>query len=132
MPSQVSSRVRLCGGNRSEKGDGGNDAPRERGLVRWNTFRHVSSYNSFICAEFDVSRGGGNVLNPDLNRSAAPLLWMTYEATLAGLLMKLTNAEWKWDDLGDVNESLTGIWKLFERLPFERLTYEDSTSTTNR
>ena len=60
-----------------------------------------------------ASRGGGNVLNPDLDRSSAPLLWMSYEAISAGLLMKLSNVEWKWKRLGDVHESLTGVWKLF-------------------
>ena len=76
-----------------------------------------------------VSRGGGNVLNPDLDRSGAPLLWMSYEAISAGLLMEPSNVQWKWEQLGDVHESLTGfIWNLFEYLPFKRRTYRDSHS----
>ena len=78
-----------------------------------------------IRPKVDASRGGGNVLNPYLDRSGAPLLWMSYEAISAGLLTKPSNVEWKWKDLGVVNESLTGVWKLFEYLPFNRLTYKD-------
>ncbi|KAF8805056.1 hypothetical protein BYT27DRAFT_6682806 [Phlegmacium glaucopus] len=74
--------------------------------------------------------GGGNILNPNLNRCGAPLLWMSYEAISAGLLMELSNLEWKWDQLGDVHESLTGFWKIAEFLPITRLTYEDTASTT--
>ena len=79
-----------------------------------------------------AGRGGGNVLNPDLNRSGAPLLWMSYEATSAGLLMNPSEIKWKWEQFGDVNESLTGVWKLFEYLPFKRLSYRDPKSMTWR
>jgi hypothetical protein len=79
----------------------------------------------------DASRGGGNVLNPYLDRTNAPFLWMSYEASLAGLLTELSNAEWKHEHLGDVNESLTGIWKVFEYLPLKHLSYKDSSSTTH-
>ena len=58
------------------------------------------------------------------------MLWMSYEAISAGLLMEPSNVEWKWEQLGEVNESLTGVWKLFEYLPFKRLTYKDSDSMT--
>jgi hypothetical protein len=85
-----------------------------------------------IRPKVDASRGGGNVLNPDLDRSGAPLLWMSYEAISAGLLMKPSNVEWKWEQFGDVNESLTGVWKLFEYLPFKRLSYRDPDSMTSR
>jgi hypothetical protein len=83
-------------------------------------------------SKIDASRGGGNVLNPDLNRSGAPLLWMSYEAISAGLLTKPSNVEWKWEQFGDVHESLTGKWKFFEYLPFKQLSYEDSDSMASR
>ena len=82
--------------------------------------------------KIDVSRGGGNVLNPDLNRSGVALLWMSYEAISAGLLMKPSNVEWRREQFGDVHESLTGVWKLFEYLPFRQLSYRDSTSMVSR
>ena len=85
-----------------------------------------------IRLENAASRGGGNVLNPDLDRSGAPLLWMSYEATLAGLLMEPLEMESKWEQFGDVHESLRGVWKLFEYLPFNRLTYGDTRSMTIR
>ncbi|KAF8575301.1 hypothetical protein K439DRAFT_1623713 [Ramaria rubella] len=94
-------------------------------VVHWDTFL-------IFPKKSNMSRGGGNVLNPDMDRSGAPLLWMSYEAISAGLLMKLSNPEWKWDRLGDVNESLTGVWNLFEFMPLKRLSYENSTSTTFR
>lgn len=79
-----------------------------------------------------ASRGGGNVLNPDLDRSGIPLLWMSYEAISAGLLKKPSNVEWKWEQCGDVHESLTSVWKLFEYLPFKRLSYRNIDSMTFR
>jgi hypothetical protein len=79
-----------------------------------------------------TGRGGGNVLNPDLNRSGAPLLWMSYEAISAGLLKEPSNVEWKWKQLGDVHESLTGVWKLFEYMPLNRLSYRDPEGMTWR
>ena len=82
--------------------------------------------------EIAASRGGGNVLNPDLDRSGAPLHWMSYEAISAGLLMKPSNMESKWEQFGDVHESLRGVWKLFEYLPFNRLSYKDPDSMTMR
>jgi hypothetical protein len=79
-----------------------------------------------------TGRGGGNVLNPDLNRSGAPLLWMSYEAISAGLLKGPSNVEWKWEQFGDVHESLTGVWKLFEYLPFTQMLYGDPEAMTLR
>ncbi|KZP27354.1 hypothetical protein FIBSPDRAFT_730839, partial [Athelia psychrophila] len=61
-----------------------------------------------------------------------PLLWMCYEAISCGLKMKLYNAKWKWDELGAVNESLTGVWKLFEYMPFTRLSYKTHEEMTMR
>ena len=55
---------------------------------------------------------------------------MTYEATSAGLKLSPTDVEWKWDELGRVHESLTLGWKLFEYLPFKRLSYKDARSHT--
>ncbi|KAF7985989.1 hypothetical protein HWV62_41300 [Athelia sp. TMB] len=76
--------------------------------------------------------GGGNVSNPDMQRSGAPLLWMCYEAISCGLKMSLHSAIWKWEELGVLHESLTGVWKLFEWFPFRRLTYKNESETTSR
>ena len=78
----------------------------------------------------NMSRGGGNVLNDDLDRRHPAFLWMSYEAISAGLKLNPTNVEWKWDELGQVHESLTFVWKLFEYLPFKRLSYKDAESHT--
>lgn len=67
-----------------------------------------------------------------MNRSGAPLLWMCYEAMSCGLNMELRNANWKWKQLGAVNESLTGVWKAFEYMPFTRLSYKTDDSMTAR
>ena len=91
-----------------------------------------SRTSPLMCPKIDTSRGGGNVLNPDLDRSGVPLLWMSYEAISAGLLMKLRNVKWRQEHFGDVHESLTGVWKLFEYLPFRQLSYRDSDSMTLR
>jgi hypothetical protein len=53
---------------------------------------------------------------------------MTYEAIVSGLKMEPFAKEWK--ENGD-NESLTGVWKLLEIIPFRRLNYKDATSTTH-
>ncbi|KAF7973793.1 hypothetical protein HWV62_14282 [Athelia sp. TMB] len=76
--------------------------------------------------------GGGNVSNADMKRSGAPLMWMCYEAISCGLRMSLHRAIWKWEDLGHLHESLTGVWRLFEYLPFKRLTYKDQSAMTYR
>lgn len=130
--SQVSSRICLCWTNRFDEYDGRSYASRERGLVRWDAFRHVSSYNPSVHAEFDVSRTGGFVRDPDFKRDAAPLLWMSYEAILAGLLMKPSDAEWKWNEPGDVHEFFPPFWRLLEVLPIKRLSYKGQQSLTFR
>lgn len=56
---------------------------------------------------------------------------MSYEAMSAGLAMNVPK-EWKWQEWDTVNESLTGVWKAFEYLPFTRLTYKDESSMTSR
>ncbi|KAF7972140.1 hypothetical protein HWV62_18876 [Athelia sp. TMB] len=76
--------------------------------------------------------GGGNVSNPDMQRSSAPLLWMCYEAMSCGLKMTLHSVIWKWEELGALHESLTGVWKVFEYIPFKRLTYKNASPTTYR
>ncbi|TDL30078.1 hypothetical protein BD410DRAFT_850420 [Rickenella mellea] len=62
----------------------------------------------------------------------SPFLWMTYEAASIGLRLEATQVGWKWDDIGEVRESLTSVWRIFEWIPFKRLTYKDETSTTYR
>jgi hypothetical protein len=54
------------------------------------------------------------------------------EAINSGALLKPKKVEWDWQNLDVVKESLTGVWSLFEWMPFKRLSYEDSTSTTYR
>ncbi|KAJ3889763.1 hypothetical protein GG344DRAFT_51003, partial [Lentinula edodes] len=70
--------------------------------------------------------GGGNTYNPGLDRFGPALRWMTYEAISHGLKMDPFRGEWT---PLDVNESLTGFWKLLEFIPFRRLTYEDKSKT---
>ncbi|OBZ68925.1 hypothetical protein A0H81_11001 [Grifola frondosa] len=68
--------------------------------------------------------GGGNIDNEDLNRRHPSSLWMFYEAISMGLKLEPAYVEWEWDDLGDVKESLTSIWKFMEYLPIKRLSYD--------
>jgi len=57
---------------------------------------------------------------------------MGNEAMIAGLNLRSSTVEWKWEELKQSRPtpSLTAAWKLLEYLPFERLTYEDATKTT--
>jgi hypothetical protein len=57
---------------------------------------------------------------------------MSYETISAGLRLNASNVDWKWDQLDQVNESLTFIWRLLEYLPVKRLTYRDADSHTLR
>ncbi|KAF8588043.1 hypothetical protein K439DRAFT_1336270 [Ramaria rubella] len=76
--------------------------------------------------------GGGNQLNVGLDLGKTPFLWMKYEAASNGLDLKQGKVEWDWQKLDDVQESLTGPWRVLEWLPFKRLSYKDRTSTTYR
>ena len=79
-----------------------------------------------------VNSGGGTQLNVELDLGKTPCLWMKYEATSSGLDLKPGKVEWDWQRLDDVQESLTGSWRILERLPFKRLTYKGGSSTTYR
>ena len=73
-------------------------------------------------------RGGGNVINNDLNRRHPAFLWMAYEAISAGLKLDLTDVEWEWDEPGQVHDSFVSVWKILEYLPFKRLSYNNAGS----
>ena len=80
--------------------------------------------------------GGGNVLNPDMDRSRPPLRWMVFEAGAAGLRTARFERELRLAD-GHINvvESMTWQWFLLELCPFKRLTYtrnEDGLPKTTR
>jgi hypothetical protein len=78
--------------------------------------------------------GGGSKSNTQLNNAAVPVLWMGNEALIAGLRLHQSRIEWKWDELQDQNsdaqDSLTGVWRFFEMLPFRRLSYTDGVHHT--
>ena len=57
---------------------------------------------------------------------------MSFEAVSCGLRLRPTKVEWNLEHLQDVKESLTGVWHLFEWMPFKRLSYQDELSTTYR
>ncbi|KAA1470021.1 hypothetical protein DENSPDRAFT_774557 [Dentipellis sp. KUC8613] len=59
-----------------------------------------------------------------------PLRWMSYEATKVGLQMLPFRGEWSLDNMVDVHESLTWVWRPLELLPFTRLSYKRETSLT--
>ncbi|KAF4618199.1 hypothetical protein D9613_011530 [Agrocybe pediades] len=67
--------------------------------------------------------GGGNTLNPSLDRTRPPLRWMVYEAGPLGLRTSSFERELDDEEMVDVKESLTGVWWPFEYLPLRRLTY---------
>ena len=79
---------------------------------------------------FDINRGGGNVVNPNMDRGKPPLRWMYREAQSAGLRLKDTDLKLEWATLGVINESLTWVWQLFECFPIKQLSYKDAESTT--
>lgn len=54
---------------------------------------------------------------------------MSFEAVSCGLRLRPTKVEWNLDRLQDVKESLTGIWHIFEWMPFKWLSYQDESST---
>ncbi|KAK7060115.1 hypothetical protein VNI00_000879 [Paramarasmius palmivorus] len=77
--------------------------------------------------------GGGNIENRWLNNNGPALRWMTTEASKAGLL--LTPFAWRWDEIKkvkEVNESLTGLWRILEILPIKRLSYASKDGVTRR
>ncbi|KAF9553184.1 WD40 repeat-like protein [Agrocybe pediades] len=59
-----------------------------------------------------------------MDRSRPPLRWMVHEAGALGLRMKAFTRELSPDEHIEVKESLTGLWKYLEWLPFRRLTFD--------
>ena len=89
------------------------------------------SYNP-LCSPLRFSSGGGNKINNELNRADIPVLWMGNEALRAGLRMKPSRVDWEWKELQSrqFSDSLRSVWRIFEYLPFKRLSYDDSTKVT--
>ncbi|TFK20313.1 WD40 repeat-like protein [Coprinopsis marcescibilis] len=67
--------------------------------------------------------GGGNRQNKTMDRSRPPLRWMVSEAKVAGLRVRDFDRELSSKEQVEIQESLTGLWHLFELLPLMRLTY---------
>ncbi|OCH91831.1 WD40 repeat-like protein [Obba rivulosa] len=85
----------------------------------------------FVGIHSDI--GGGNVNNESMDRRAAPLRWMVYQAVIAGLrLHALSEGITMKEPLMEVHESLTGIWWLLEVLPIKHLTYKTKSGTKRR
>ncbi|EMD32005.1 hypothetical protein CERSUDRAFT_162065 [Gelatoporia subvermispora B] len=78
----------------------------------------------FVGTHSDI--GGGNIENEAMDRKAAPLRWMVFEAVPRGLRLHMLNEDSK--DLvvppTEVHESLTWIWWFLEVLPMKRLSYK--------
>ncbi|KAJ2929848.1 hypothetical protein H1R20_g7248, partial [Candolleomyces eurysporus] len=70
--------------------------------------------------------GGGNVQNIGMDRSRPPLRWMASEAEALGLRLEPFERELSSSEQIEFQESLTGLWHLFEVLPFRRLTFARS------
>jgi hypothetical protein len=67
--------------------------------------------------------------NLELNRFGPALRWMTYEAISSGLRMSPFTEKWEEPTR---NESLVGVWKVLECLPFDRLSYVNKDDITCR
>ncbi|KAK7442750.1 hypothetical protein VKT23_015997 [Stygiomarasmius scandens] len=65
--------------------------------------------------------GGGNTLNPDLNKFGPALRWMSYEAISHGLKMEAYRGEW---EPLKPQESLNWFWWILELLPIAWLLYK--------
>lgn len=76
------------------------------------------------------NRGGGNVKDQELHRPVAPLRWMCYEATAAGLRMKPLEAKWGITKHVELHPSLTPGWWPFELLPWKRPSYRSENGVT--
>ncbi|KIJ35237.1 hypothetical protein M422DRAFT_141734, partial [Sphaerobolus stellatus SS14] len=63
---------------------------------------------------------------------STPLLWMSFEAVICGLKLNPSTVAWKMESLSEVKESLTGIWVLFEWIPWKRFSYNEAKGTTHR
>ncbi|RXW12342.1 hypothetical protein EST38_g13512, partial [Candolleomyces aberdarensis] len=74
--------------------------------------------------------GGENAVNTGMDRSRPPLRWMASQAAELGLRIGVFKRELKKTEQIEFKESLTGLWHLFELLPFRRLTF--ARTRTNR
>ena len=86
----------------------------------------TSVYSGRTCdSTSPLCSGGGNERNEDLNNATVPVLWMANEARFAGLRLHPSKVQWSWDELekSRPKESLNFIWRIFEVLPFRRLSY---------
>jgi hypothetical protein len=101
-------------------------------MVSWDPFRYVCVNFVLLPILTMMGSGGGNQLNVNLKLGKTSGLWMSYEAISSGLQMRPTKVDWDWQNLGNVKESLTPVWRIFEWIPFKRLSYKDSSSTTYR
>ncbi|EMD32007.1 hypothetical protein CERSUDRAFT_99715 [Gelatoporia subvermispora B] len=79
----------------------------------------------FVGTHSDI--GGGNVVNATLDRRAAALRWMMYEASREGL--RLDDWILKQEAATNVRESLTGKWWLLELFPMKNLSYRTQQDT---
>lgn len=70
------------------------------------------------------NRGGGNEFNLHLDLTRPSLRWMFLEASAAGLRLRDPPLSSE-DKEPKIHESLTLLWRPFERLPFRRLTYNE-------
>ncbi|RXW15519.1 hypothetical protein EST38_g10337 [Candolleomyces aberdarensis] len=70
--------------------------------------------------------GGGNVQNIGMDRSRPPLRWMASEAEALGLRLEPFERELSSSEQTEFQESLKGLWHLFEIFPFRRLTFARS------
>ncbi|RXW13019.1 hypothetical protein EST38_g12835 [Candolleomyces aberdarensis] len=70
--------------------------------------------------------GGGNAKNAGMDRSRPPQRWMASQAAELGLRIGPFKRELLLSEQIEFRESLTGLWHLFELLPFRRLTFARS------
>lgn len=70
--------------------------------------------------------GGGNAVNLKLVRFGPALRWMLYEAMDSGLLVEPFKVG-KWEAAMHT-PSMNWFWKLFEAIPFRRLSYSTDVS----
>jgi len=93
----------------------------------------ISPWDSL--GDIPLFRGGGNVDNPQLDRSRPPLRWMVFEAVALGLRTAPFKRELSPEEQIRVQESLTGVWWPLELFFFDRLTYtglEQGEKTTHK
>ncbi|KAG6334442.1 hypothetical protein ID866_4643 [Astraeus odoratus] len=75
--------------------------------------------------------GGGNKLNPRLQSSEIPLLWMRGEASMAGLRLEPCDVMWRIDDLDKPITRLERQWWVLEVLPLQHLRHNNTDDMTS-